>query len=712
MDAALLATADGRILAANPAACRMFGMPEAELVMVGRYGLVDLSDPRLKPAMEERNRTGRFYGELTFIRRDGTKFEGEIASVIIPTQTGEDRASVVIRDITERKRVEAALAKSRNLLLETEKIGNVGGWEFDIDTKQQVWTEEVHRIHEVDLTYKPTVEKGINFYTPESRSVIERAVQRAIEYGEPFDVKLEIITAKGNRRWVHAIGRADLKHRRVFGFFQDIHDRKRAEEALKTLNETLEQRVAERTAALQQRETELTEAQRVAHVGNWMWDIETGHVTWSDELYRIFDRDPKQFTPHIRDYPQILTAESCARRSTAAQRTIETGAPYELDLEIIRPDGERRWIVSHGEAVRDTSGRVVRLRGTAQDITDRKRAEESLRKSEERYHSLVDNLNVGVYRSTVESGGRLIQANPAMARMLSFESVNALMNVSVADIYQNPADRQTYLADLLCIGFVTGYELRLKKKDGTPIYCSVTAAAHRGPNGKVEWVDGILEDITERKRLEDQLIEISEREQRRIGQDLHDGLCQHLAGVGFMSKALAQKLAHNAPTEASDAQTVANLIRQAISEARGIATGLHPVKKEPNATMVALQELAANIESMFRVHCTFTCDPPILIEDNNVATHVYRIAQEAVNNALRHGKARNIWITLAGKNHRITLTVKDDGKGIPQPLPAGRGIGIDIMTHRARVIGGTFHIGRTPEGGTILTCSFPNLPAT
>jgi PAS domain S-box-containing protein len=848
LDAALLATSDGRVLAANPAACRMFGMSEAELILIGRNGIVDLSDPRLKPAVEERNRTGRFYGELTFIRRDGTKFEGEIASVIIPTQTGDDRASVVIRDVTERKRAEAALAKSRSLLLETERIGNVGGWEFHMDTLALTWTEEVYRIHEVDASFKPTVEKGVNFYAPESRPVIEQAVRRAVEQGEPFDMELEIITAKGNRRWVHAIGRADLEQRRVFGFFQDIHSRKRVEEALKALNETLEQRVAKRTAELQQREKELTEAQRVAHIGNWTWDVETGNMTWSDELYRIFGRDPAQFAPHIRSYPQILTAESLARRNAAAQRTIETGTPYELDLEIIRPDGERRWIVSRSEPLRDASGRVVRLRGTAQDITDRKcaeealraseekfrrlathiqdvlysvdketrefryvspafekvfgytandiqnmggrieflrqvvtesatsvddqrrrlerlasqpeagvwfrdeewwrckdgtlkciedrwmpvyesgrlvstegllcditdrkRAEEALRQSEERYRSLVDNLNVGAYRNTPEAGGHLLQANPAMARMFGFESVDEFLKINVTDTYQNPADRQIFLADLLRAGSVAAYELRLKKKDGTPIYCSVTATAHRGPNGRVEWVDGIVEDITERKRLEDQLIEISEREQRRIGQDLHDGLCQHLAGVGFMSKALAQNLEDAAPTEAADARTVANLIRQAISEARGIATGLHPVKKESNATMVALQELAANIESMFRVHCTFTCDPPVLIKDNNAATHIYRIAQEAVNNALRHGKAKHLWITLAEADHRVTLIVKDDGKGIPQPLPAGRGIGIDIMTHRARVIGGTFHIGCAPEGGTVLTCSFPKPPAT
>lgn len=718
LDAALLATADGRILAANPAACRMFGMSEAELIMVGRYGLVDLSDSRLRPAMEERNRTGRFYGELTFIRRDGTKFEGEIASVIIPTQTGDDRASVVIRDITDRKRAEAALAKSRSMLLETEKIGNVGGWEFDIDTKQQVWTEEVYRIHEVDLTYKPTVEEGIHFYTPASRPIIARAVQRAIEHGEPFDVELEITTARGNLRQVHAIGKADLEHRRVFGFFQDISARKQAEEALRRLNETLEQRVAERTEAL--RVSEERFRRHAEHLQDVLYSVdkETREFRYvSPAFERVFGYtadDIRNMGGRVGFLKQVVVESAMSideqqRRLERLTSQPEAGVWFR-DEEWWRCKSgtlkcvEDRWIPVY------ESGRLVSTEGLLCDITDHKRAEEALRGSEERYHSLINNLNVGVYRNTFD--GRFLEANPALARIHGFESVNELLNTRVVDIYQDPVDRQVYLADLSRAGSVTGYELRLKKKDGTLIYCSVTATAHRAPDGSVDWVDGILEDITERKRLEDQLLEISEREQRRIGQDLHDGLCQHLAGVGFMSKALAQKLAVTAPTEAADARTVANLIRQAISEARSIATGLHPVKKEPNATMVTLQELATNIEGMFRVHCTFTCDPPVLIEDNNAATHIYRIAQEAVNNALRHGKARNIWITLADANRRVTLTVKDDGKGIPQSFPATRGIGIDIMTHRARVIGGTFHIGRAPEGGTVLTCSFPNLPAT
>lgn len=151
----------------------------------------------------------------------------------------------------------AALQKSQSLLTQAEKLGKVGGWEIDVETKQLAWTETVYDIHELDSTGRATVEQGVNFYTPASRPIIEQALRRAIEKGEPFDVELEIITAKGNLRSVHAIGKADLAGRKVAGFFQDITERKRAEGDIRRLNAELEQRVAVRTAQLESINKEL-----------------------------------------------------------------------------------------------------------------------------------------------------------------------------------------------------------------------------------------------------------------------------------------------------------------------------------------------------------------------------------------------------------------------------------------------------------------------
>jgi PAS domain S-box-containing protein len=148
-------------------------------------------------------------------------------------------AVAVMHDITERKKGEEALKKSQRLLSETEKMGKVGGWELNIDTGKQTWTEELYEIHEVALDYQPTLEGGIKFYSITSLPVIRQAIQRAIEQGEPFDLELEIITAKGNLRHVHAIGQPDLYQRRIYGFFQDISERKHAEEEILMLAHSL-----------------------------------------------------------------------------------------------------------------------------------------------------------------------------------------------------------------------------------------------------------------------------------------------------------------------------------------------------------------------------------------------------------------------------------------------------------------------------------------
>lgn len=182
---------------------------------------------------EESDRFDRADGSIQWVRweiRPWLDANGDVGGIVIFSE-----------DISERKLAEDALQLSRDFLSETEKIGKIGGWEFDIDTLELTWTEEVYRIHEVDMDFKPTIENGINFCAPLSRPIIEKAVQRAIAYGEPYDVELEVITAKGNLRSVHSIGKMDLAKRRVFGFFQDITEHKQAEEALKNSEERYHQ---------------------------------------------------------------------------------------------------------------------------------------------------------------------------------------------------------------------------------------------------------------------------------------------------------------------------------------------------------------------------------------------------------------------------------------------------------------------------------------
>ena len=214
----------------------------------------------------------------------------------------------------------------------------------------------------------------------------------------------------------------------------------------------------------------------------------------------------------------------------------------------------------------------------------------------------------------------------------------------------------------------------------------------------------LTEEIAERERLERELLEISEREQRRIGQDLHDSLCQHLTGATLAGQVLEEKLAALNLPMAADAGKMVELVEEGIDLSRKLAKGLYPVEMEADGLMLALEEYAATASGLFKVACRFECDSPVLIHDPATAGHLYRIAQEAVGNAIKHGKAGNILIRLDASEESTALSVKDDGGGLPEPLPKNRGMGLRIMAHRSAMIGGVFNAGRDETGGTLVTC--------
>jgi two-component system, LuxR family, sensor kinase FixL len=218
---------------------------------------------------------------------------------------------------------------------------------------------------------------------------------------------------------------------------------------------------------------------------------------------------------------------------------------------------------------------------------------------------------------------------------------------------------------------------------------------------------GILRDITQRKRLEREILEVSGREQRRIGRDLHDGLCQHLAGIGFLAQALARRMSSNHEPPAKDAEEIARLIDEAISLAKGLTRGLLPVRLESDGLESGLVELAGHAEKLFGVSCRVEGCGSHSKVDANVALHAYRIAQEALNNAIKHGHASQVVICLTAETPNMTLTVKDDGIGFCVGRDNGIGMGLGIMRYRARMVGGTLSIESGGTRGTTVTCRFP-----
>jgi signal transduction histidine kinase len=220
---------------------------------------------------------------------------------------------------------------------------------------------------------------------------------------------------------------------------------------------------------------------------------------------------------------------------------------------------------------------------------------------------------------------------------------------------------------------------------------------------------GRIRGETERQRLERQILEISDREQARIGQELHDGLCQQLVSLAFDANSLQSRLAQSDRPEAELASRIAQYLDDSITEARHLSRGLFPIRLQAEGLVSALQELARGISARFGIYCIAVIDDDITLRSDTAAIHIYRIAQEAVTNAVKHGHAKTITIRLASQNGELRLEVADDGSGLSADnLAAAQGMGLHIMDYRARSIGGSFHLSRGKTKGSSICCCIPS----
>jgi signal transduction histidine kinase len=232
-------------------------------------------------------------------------------------------------------------------------------------------------------------------------------------------------------------------------------------------------------------------------------------------------------------------------------------------------------------------------------------------------------------------------------------------------------------------------------------YFEARLAVGRGGNALA-----VVRDVTDRETLEKEVVESSNRVQMRIGQDIHDGLGQHLTGITFLSRALEKDLAAKNLPEAAEAAEISKLVLEALSQTRNLARGLFPVEVESSNLAQSLKELANTAEQLFHVSCSVEYDERVIIHDKTAATHLFRLAQEAINNAVKHGNAQRVLISLGSDGDHRRLRIVDDGSGLPAAGARGTGLGLRIMNYRAQKVGGTLEVQPGESSGTVVTCTF------
>jgi PAS domain S-box-containing protein len=501
----------------------------------------------------------------------------------------------------------------------------------------------------------------------------------------------------------------------------DISERKRVQEELEQARNELEVRVDKRTAELRKtigrlrteiddrNKAEISLKQRERFLDSVFEGIQDGLCVLDSELtvvranHWMEDKYTDQQPFVGKKCYTVFQGRQAPCPGCPTVQVLEDGEAHDAIVPYPAEDHPLGWLQLSSFPLTTDTGEVAGVIEHIKDISDVKQAEEKLRQSEERYRAMFENITA-VKLLIDPSDGKIVDANRAACNFYGY-SRDQLLQMEIQQI--NVACKEEVLLAMErarrreCLRFEFGHRLSSGEVRSVEV--------HAGPiqiDGRT-LLFSIVHDITVRKDLEREVSAAVVREQQLIGQELHDGLGQHLLGIGLMTKGLETKLRKKGLSEAKSADELVRQLTDAHDHVRKLIEGIRPVGVAAGGLMTALGELAASTQRLADVRCTFECPEPVGLTDDHTATQVFYLAQEAVRNAVKHARAKQITIGMAQDDRQIRLSVGDDGVGWPSETVWNEGMGLRIMNYRASLIGGTLAIGPAPDGGTLLTCVLP-----
>ncbi len=691
-DAVCLLHPDGRLLAINSQAAALLGYASAwELLRKSAFDMAPVEEhERIRAGIAATLQAGILPNAVfTLLKSDGLPLQAEVSATVSLDGQGKPAGLVIAgRDVTRRKQSERDLRASEERFRQvTENISEVF-WMTDVAKRQMVYIspayEKIWGRTCASLYTSP--QDWLEAIHPDDRArVLESAVTK--QASGQYDEVYRIARPDGSTRWIHDRGfpvqDATGKVIRVVGIAEDITQRKEAQEALRSAED--------RYFSIFENATE----------GIFLTTPEGRLLVANPAMARMFGYpSPQQMVSTMTDIGRQIYVQP-ERRVELKRLLEEQGSIRGFEAENHRKDGSVIWVSLNAHVVRDASGGIKYFEGTVQDITQRKHAEAQVTILAHAVESTTEMIGI------TNLQGHFIFANHAFQKAHGYSEAEILGKTPEMLLSpNNPPGLFAEAFEQLHWGAWRG-EVLSRRKDGTEFPVFLSTSQIRDSRGQVIGFMEVARDITQQKRLEKEVLEISAIEQRRIGFDLHDGLAQHLTGIAYRTKSLEDSLAAVNISHASAVREILDLINDAIKQTRQLAHSLDPTEVEAGGLIPALKNLAVETSDVFPVQCHFRCGEsqmPLPVQTNLA---LFRIAQEAIHNAIVRGGANRIELELAVAGGRVTLAIRDDGKGFDPSQKRPSGMGLRLMKYRAHSINATFQLSSQPGAGTIVQCSLP-----
>ncbi len=460
--------------------------------------------------------------------------------------------------------------------------------------------------------------------------------------------------------------------------------------------------------ALRESEERYARAMRGTTDGLWDWNIETDDTYFSPRWKEMLGFAEHEL-PSTRQEAFIsrLHPDDPPTVQAARKAHFEDNVPYQAEFRLMTKSGAYKWFVARGKAERNEQGKAIRMTGTISDITERKEAELNYRRELD-YNQALVNLT-SAFIVVLDTQGRFTDANPAFYNAMGYTEKDVIGKMpwefGLMDAEETVRSKER-LVRLLAGEDGPRRDSRLRTKKGELRTVELRSTSTRKPDGSIDRIVITGTDMTERNYLQQEILRVVEQEQARVGHDLHDGVGQTMTGIIIMMESLEGDLKGELKVQA---QRIHELLRESVGEVRRMSHGLSPTSVKYRGLIGALNLLSETVRKNFRTPCICEVDPTIEVPDEDKQTHLFRIAQEAVNNALRHGKPKQVKISLqhVGSNE-CELRIEDDGVGMKKTKnEPPNGIGVRVMDYRANLIGGRLKIqSRAKKGGLAVSCRF------